>query len=159
MSTDTCTHDSCETTTEASCETTIDACESNGVATKLKATLVVLSDPKSGSPEEALGRVFNALAAAYDFKQRGDDVSLQFQGAGTRWIGELSQEDHPAHALYKEVENTIAGISCGCADVFGGSEDAEASGFDLITDNPVPGTTGMPSLASVVAEGRSVITF
>ena len=80
----------------------------------MKAAIIILSDPKSGS-EEALGRVFNALAAAYDFKQRGDDVSVQFQGAGTRWIGELSKEDHPAHALYKEVEDTIAGVSCGCA--------------------------------------------
>ncbi len=32
-----------------------------------KTAIVVLSEPKAGS-EEALGRVFNALAAAYDFK-------------------------------------------------------------------------------------------
>jgi hypothetical protein len=128
-------------------------------ATTLKAAIIVLSDPKSGSQEEALGRVFNALAAAYDFKQRGDDVSVLFQGAGTRWIGELAQKDHPAHELFRAVEDTIAGVSCGCADVFGGSEDAKASGFDLITDNPVPGTTGLPSLAALVAEGRSVLTF
>ena len=31
----------------------------------MKAAIVVLSDPKGG--DEALGRVFNALAAAYDF--------------------------------------------------------------------------------------------
>ena len=151
MSTDTCTAQTCETNVEAN--------ESTKQTTKLKAAIVVLSDPKSGSQEEALGRVFNALAAAYDFKQRGDDVSLLFQGAGTRWIGHLSEPDHPAHELYKEVEETIAGVSCGCADVFGGSEDAEKSGFDLITDNPVPGTTGLPSLASLVDEGRTVLTF
>ena len=151
MSTDTCTHDACATD--------VDASHVANHATKLKATIVVLSDPKSGSQEEALGRVFNALAAAYDFKRRGDDVSVQFQGAGTRWIGELSQPDHPAHALYKEVEDTSAGVSCGCADVFGGGEEAVASGFELITDNPVPGTSGLPSIASLVAEGRSVLTF
>ena len=151
MATDTCTTGACDTNVEAS--------QANDHATKLKATIVVLSDPKSGSQEEALGRVFNALAAAYDFKQRGDDVSVQFQGAGTRWIGELAKEDHPAHALYKEVEDTIAGVSCGCADVFGGGEEAQASGFDLITDNPVPGTTGLPSLAALVSEGRTVLTF
>ena len=95
-----------------------------------------------------------------DLDSDGDlDVSVQFQGAGTRWIGQLSNEDHPAHALFKEVEDTIAGVSCGCADVFGGGEDAQASGFDLITDNPVPGTTGLPSLAASVGEGRSIITF
>lgn len=151
MSTDTCAHESCDTNVANNA--------AKQAASRLKATIVVLSDPNSSSQEEALGRVFNALAAAYDFKQRGDDVSLQFQGAGTRWIGKLSEEDHPAHALFKEVEDTVAGVSCGCADVFGGSEEATASGFDLITDNQVPGTTGLPSLASVISEGRSVLTF
>lgn len=150
MATDTCTTGACDIH---------ESHEPAHATTKQKAAIVVLSDPKSGSQEEALGRVFNALAAAYDFKQRGDDVSVLFQGAGTRWIGELSKRDHPAHGLYKEVEDTIAGVSCGCADVFGGSEDAKASGFDLITDNPVPGTTGLPSLAALVSEGRNVLTF
>ena len=68
MSTDTCTHESCETS--------VTAPETTKGAKTLKAAIVVLADPKSGSQEEALGRVFNALAAAYDFKQRGDDVSL-----------------------------------------------------------------------------------
>ena len=124
----------------------------------MKAAIVVLSDPKSGS-EDALGRVFNALAAAYDFKRRGDDVRLQFQGAGTRWVGELSKPDHPAHGLFEEVKDTVAGISCGCADVFGGTEDAEKAGLDLIKDNPVPGTSGLPSLQKLVADGYMVLTF
>ena len=41
----------------------------------METTIVILSDPKNGS-EEALGRVFNGLAAAYDFKQAGDEVSI-----------------------------------------------------------------------------------
>ena len=56
----------------------------------MKAAVVVLSDPKSGS-EESLGRLFNALAATYDFKQRGDDVRLLFAGTGTRWASSSSQ--------------------------------------------------------------------
>lgn len=151
MSTDYCAHETCSTDAAAS--------DDPSNAKQSSTTIVVLSDPRSGSADESLGRVFNALAATYDFQQRGDDVSLQFQGAGTRWIGELAKDDHPAHALYKEVEDTIAGVSCGCADVFGGGEEAQASGFDLITDNPVPGTTGLPSLAALVAQGRSILTF
>ena len=50
-----------------------------------KTAIVVLSDPQAG--EEALGRLFNALAATYDFKQKGHDVQLLFQGTGTRWAG------------------------------------------------------------------------
>ena len=140
-------------------DTACDAGTSHESTTLQKAAIIVLSDPQSGSKDEALGRVFNALAAAYDFKQRGHDVTVQFQGAGTRWLGELVQPNHPAHQLYKEIEDTIAGLSCGCADVFGGTEDAKACGLDLITDNDVPGTSGLPSLASMINEGRNVITF
>ncbi|WP_447968685.1 DsrE family protein [Nitrospira sp. M1] len=89
----------------------------------MKVTIAIFSDPKNGS-EEALGRVFNGLAAAYDFKQAGDDVSVVFQGTGTRWIGELTKKDHPAHELFEAVKDQVAGVSCGCADVFGGSEEA-----------------------------------
>ena len=39
-------------------------------------------------------------------------------------------------------------------------EDAEEeSGFDLIKDNPVPGTAGLPSLQKLSAEGYTVLIF
>lgn len=124
----------------------------------MKTAIVVLSDPHSGS-DEALGRLFNALAATYDFKQRGAEVQLYFQGAGTRWSGEVVKSDHPAHDLYEAVKDKVAGVSCGCADVFGARETAEKNGFDLITDNAVPGTSGLPSIAQLVADGYNVVTF
>ncbi len=124
----------------------------------MKVTIAIFSDPKNGS-EEALGRVFNGLAAAYDFKQAGDNVSVVFQGAGTRWIGELTKKDHPAHDLFEAVKDQVAGVSCGCADVFGASEDAEKSGIDLIKENPVPGTRGLASLRKYAAEGSTILTF
>lgn len=124
----------------------------------MKAAIIILSDPKNGG-EDALGRMFNGLAAAYDFKQRGTAVSIYFQGAGTRWPGVLAQADHPVHALFKAVEDDVAGVSCGCADVFGSREDAVKNGFDLITDNSVPGTSGLPSLGNLVSDGFTVFTF
>lgn len=124
----------------------------------MKTAIVILSDPKNGS-EEALGRLFNGLAAAYDFKQRGQEVSVLFQGAGTRWAGELVRKDHPAYGLFTAVKDKVAGVSCGCADVFGAREGAEACGLDLITDNPIPQTAGIASLARLTAEGYTVITF
>jgi hypothetical protein len=124
----------------------------------MKIAIIVLSDPKGGS-EEALGRVFNALAAAYDFKQRGDEVAVLFQGAGTRWVGELSKPGHPAHDLFRAVEDAVAGASCGCAEVFGATSEIERSGLELIRDNPVPGTSGLPSLGRLVAEGHQILTF
>jgi hypothetical protein len=47
----------------------------------MRTAIVILSDPHSGG-EEALGRVFNALAAAYDLKQKQQDVEILFQGTG-----------------------------------------------------------------------------
>jgi hypothetical protein len=123
----------------------------------MKAAIVVLSDPKNG--EEALGRLFNALAAAYDFKARKQEVEILFQGTGTRWSGIVGQQGHPAHELYKAVEDKIAGVSHACAAVFGAKEQAQKNGFDLVTGNPVPGTLGLPSLAQYAAEGYTVLTF
>ncbi len=123
-----------------------------------KAAVIVLSDPKTGS-EESLGRLFNALAAVYDFKQRGADVQLLFAGAGTRWAGELVSEEHPAHALFAAVKDKVAGVSCGCADVFGAREGAAACGLELITENNVPNTSGLPSLARLTDEGYTILTF
>lgn len=120
-----------------------------------KTTIIVLSDPANG--EEAFGRVFNALAATYDFKRRNRPVQLVFQGAGTRWPGVLAKPEHPAHGLYVAVGDTIAGASAGCATVFGANDDLAQHGIPLITDNPVPGTAGLPSLVEYSA--GPVLTF
>jgi len=124
----------------------------------MKTAVIVYSDPKNGS-EESLGRVFNALAATYDFKQQGDEVTLLFQGAGTRWVGELSKKDHPAHELYESVRDKVAGVSCGCAAVFGATAEVEKQGLDLIKDNAVPGTSGLPSLRKLVSDGYTILNF
>jgi len=123
----------------------------------MKSAIVILSDPKSG--EDALGRVFNGLAVAYDHKQHGDEVTVLFQGAGTRWIGELSQPNHPVHELFNAVKDTIAGVSCGCAEVFGATEEIEKSAFEFIKDNAVPGTAGLPSLRNLATEGYTILSF
>ncbi|MFO1449546.1 MAG: DsrE family protein [Opitutaceae bacterium] len=120
----------------------------------MKTALIVLSDPNAGT-EEALGRVFNALAVAHEFKQAGATVQVLFAGAGTRWPAVLNKAGHPAHALYKQVLDTVAGVSCGCADVFG----ADDQGLARITTNAVPGTTGLPSVLALQREGYQVITF
>ena len=123
----------------------------------MKTAIIVLSDPKGG--EEALGRVFNALAAAYDYQEQDDEVTILFQGAGTRWIAELNKSDHPAHGLFDAVKNTVAGVSCGCAEVFGATEEVEKSAFDFIKDNAVPGTAGLPSLRKLASDGYTILTF
>lgn len=124
----------------------------------MKAAILIFSDPKTGT-EEALGRLFNGLAAAYDFKKYGNEVAIYFQGTGTRWASLISKEDHPLNALYKEVADKVVGVSSGCADVFGAREDAEKSGFNLVRNNSVPGTSGLPSIAQLFSEGYAIFTF
>lgn len=123
----------------------------------MKAAIVILSDPKSG--EEALGRAFNGLGTAFELKQRGDEVTIIFQGAGTRWAAALAKKDHPLNGLYNLVKDKIAGVSCGCSDVFGSRNEAETAGFKVLTDNAIPGTSGTAGLGTLAAKGYSVLTF
>ncbi len=124
----------------------------------MRTAIIVLSDPSHDS-EESLGRVFNALAAAHELKAKGHDVKLQFQGAGTRWPERLVKPDHPAHALYIDLEGALAGASCGCAEVFGAKESCAAAGVPLLKDYALPGTNGIGSIVEFAEQGYSVITF
>ena len=79
--------------------------------------------------------------------------------AAVKTLGQLDKADHPAHDLFQEVKDTLVGVSCGCADVFGARDEAEKSGYDLIKDNPVPGTSGLPSLRKLLNDGYTILTF
>lgn len=124
----------------------------------MKAAILVLSDPNHGK-EEAVGRVFNALATAFDYKENGTEVKVLFNGTGTRWIAELSNPENPVHSLFEAVKDKIAGVSCGCADVFGAAEEVDKSGFDYLTENAIPGTRGLPSVHRLASEGFTILTF
>jgi hypothetical protein len=123
----------------------------------MKTAIVILSDPKGG--DEALGRLFNGLAVAHECKERGDDVTILFQGAGTRWAGALAEPSHPARQLYLGVKDKVAGVSMGCAAVFGAAEEAAEEGLPLKNDNALPGTPGIASLRSLAQDGFAVLTF
>lgn len=123
-----------------------------------KTAVVVFSDPKSGG-EEALGRLFNALLLTLELKEKDQDVALMFQGAGTRWPAEVMQPTHPAHTLYHAVAEKIEGVCGGCADVFGATEGAEASGLPVVRERQVPGTTGIIDLSRYLDAGYRLVTF
>lgn len=124
----------------------------------MKTAIVIMSDPKSGS-EEALGRVFNALALASECKKKGDEVAVVFNGTGTRWPAELSKLSHPANGLYNSVRDVVQGASCGCADVFGAREGVEACGVPLQNDHALAGTSGLLSLRRYVSDGWNTVVF
>ena len=123
----------------------------------MKFAIFALSDPGSG--DEALGRVFNALAFAAEAHGNGDDVELVFQGAGTRWPAELDQLGHPAHALYEAVRPIVMGASAACAAVFGAADSVKKAGLRELKDNALPGTPGLGSMRRYLAEGRQTFVF
>ena len=123
-----------------------------------KTAIVLFSDPKAGS-EEALGRAFNALFLTNDLKERGEEVALIFQGAGTRWAAELAKVDHPAGPLFRAVRDKVAGVCGGCANVFGTADEARATGLPVVGDLQIPGVGSVISLGDYVAKGYSLVTF
>lgn len=123
-----------------------------------KTAIVIYSDPKAGS-EEALGRLFNGMFVAYELLEKQQEVALIFQGAGTRWASELVKPDHPAHALYNAVKDTVVGVCGGCADVFGAAQHAEDAGVTLIREKAIPGTSGIIDLSKYLDAGYRVLNF
>lgn len=122
-----------------------------------KTAVVVFSDPASGS-DDALGRVFNALILTHELKEDGADVDLVFQGAGARWPEVASKAGHPAHGLYEAVKDRAV-ICGGCADVFGATEGAVASGLKLVRERDIPGTAGVADLSRYLADDAHVVSF
>ncbi len=122
-----------------------------------KIAVVLMSDPHAG--EEATGRMFNALFLVEELKGRSVEVKLLFQATGTRWIKELVNPVHPAHALYRRVEDKLGGVSLGCATVFGAVEGVKLAGVSLTADHDIAGIGAVQDLSRYVAEGYSLITF
>jgi len=122
-----------------------------------KTVVVVFSDPKTGT-DEALGRLLNAFFLTLELKEKKQDVTLLFQGAGARWPEYLAKPEHPAHALYEAVAETII-ICGGCADAFGATSALEPLGLKLLRDKAIPGTTGVVDLSRYLDEGARLITF
>lgn len=115
-----------------------------------KAAIVVLADTESHAD---LGRVFNALTAAKEFKEGGDEVRLIFDGAATKWPGVLSDPRHQAHDVYEAVSDVVEGACGFCAKAFHAEESAQAH-VHLLDEYE-----GHPSFRRLVTEGNHVITF
>jgi len=123
----------------------------------MKIAIVILSDPKNG--DEALGRVFNALAVAQEARQRSDEVEIVFNGTGTRWPEELAKVSHPANALYNAVRDSVKGASRACAAVFGATKGVESCGLSLLKDKELAGTPGLSDIRRYAADGWQTLIF
>ena len=124
----------------------------------MKTAIIIISDPKSNS-DEANGRAFNALSLAQESLKAGDEVEINFIGAGTRWPGELTKVGHPFNALYNSVRAAVKAGSCGCAAAFGATESLKACGIPEARNNAVAGTPGLLSVRDYLANGWNTLVF
>lgn len=116
-----------------------------------KVAIVILADTKT---EEGLGRAYNALMTAKEFRDAGDTTRIYLDGTGTRWPAEFSKQDHIAHALYEDVKGLVAGACGGCAAVFGATEGAQAEQIALLDEFGA----GV-SYRDMLQQGYQVLTF
>lgn len=116
-----------------------------------KIGIVVLADTETLGD---LGRIASALTAAKEFKEAGDEVTVIFDGAGTKWVPELADPGHRLNGDYQEVKDSIAGACDYCAGAFGVKEKIKKTDLPLLEEY-----SGHPSLQRLVSAGYQVITF
>jgi len=97
-----------------------------------KIAIIVLADTETN---EGLGRVVNALAAAGECKEAGDEVHIVFSGTATKWPTQLVKADHPAHCLYEAVKDKIDGACGFCANAFGQTDAVQSCDIRLLADS------------------------
>ncbi len=110
----------------------------------VKIAVVIVADTETHGD---LGRAVNALLMVREAKEAGDEIRLIFDGAGTKWIGILSDSGHRSHALYKAVEDQITGVCEYCVRAF------EATG-----PFRQRACLSLTSITSIQASGRSSMT-
>jgi hypothetical protein len=116
-----------------------------------KAAVLLLADTETHAD---MGRAVNALTTVQEFAEEGDEVTLIFDGAGTRWAAALVKEENKLHPAFEKVRDKVAGACHYCAGAFEVREELERSGVPLLREH-----NGHPSLRSLVNDGFEVITF
>lgn len=117
---------------------------------KTKVAIVIFADTNS---VEAMGKVSNAFVLANEAIENGDELKIIFEGAGTKWIGELEKEEHKFHKMYLGVKSQITGACKACSQAFGVKNEIEKAGISFIDEYK-----SHPSLRSLFIDGFHVIT-
>jgi hypothetical protein len=116
-----------------------------------KVSILVLADTETHGD---MGRVANALETVKELKGANADVELIFDGAGTKWVRELSKTEHRMKPLFDGVKDKVAGACEFCARAYGVKDAVRAAGVPLLSE-----FDEHPSIARRIAQGAQVITF
>ena len=116
-----------------------------------KVAVLVLSDTDT---REGLGPRSQRHDHHQGVQGRRDEVRLIFDGAGTKWVGELAKPDHRYHQLFEAVRGQVAGACGYCAQAYGAEQDVHREQVALLDEYE-----HHPSLRRLVADGFQVLTF
>ena len=103
-----------------------------------------------------MGRAVHSLLYTKQLHDAGHEVALYYDGEGTTWIGRFEDKGFKYHDLYRAVQGAglIAGACTYCAGAFGVSDQVAASPVPFVDHDD-----GHPSIAKLIAEGRTIITI
>lgn len=116
-----------------------------------KIAVIVSSDTVT---VEAIGKVSNALLLATEAAEQGDELKFIFEGAGTKWIGELEKPEHKMHPGYAAIKDRITGACQYCSHAFGVANQVKQANLPFIAEYK-----DHPSIRTLVQEGYEVITY
>src|SRR5215210_4733353 len=109
-----------------------------------KVGIVVLAD---GESLESLGRVVNGLMVARELKDGGDEVTVLFDGGGTKAAGSLAVSSHDYNELFEAVRDKIAGACDYCAGSFQVKQEVQDAGIALLDEY-----RGHPSVRKLIEQ-------
>ena len=131
------------------------------MANNNKVAILVLADTETHTDH---GRLTNAMETTKEFKEAGDEVQLIFDGAGTKWVAELSKKENRFNQFFNSLkeqgDNNTTGkppsiVACKfCANAFGVEAKVRESGTKLADE-----FEGHPSLRKLVSQGYQIISF
>lgn len=116
-----------------------------------KAAITILA---AGDSPESLGRVVNALMAAREYKEAGEDVRIIFDGAGVKAAAEFAKEDHDYHELFDKVRDKVEGACGYCADAFEVKDQVKERNLPLLDE-----FKGHPSFKQLADSGYTILNF
>lgn len=116
----------------------------------IKIAIVIYSTLEGGGKSA----VYRGLMFADELRRNDDDVTIVFDGAGSKTLAEMLQPDNDLHRVWMKASPALRGVCSYCAKAYGVKETLEAAGIPLLTDDK-----NHASLRALLLEGRQIITF
>ena len=95
---------------------------------------------------------YRNLMFAQELMRHNDDVTLVFDGAGSKALAEMARPDHRFHGLLQSVRPRLRGVCHFCAKSYGVLEQLQDAELPLLGDD-----RGHASLRALLDEGRQII--